>query len=88
MEVIYTRLAEKQLSKLDKTVQKNIRKYMDTISELDDPRSRGHVLHDDLRGLWRYRVDDVRIICQIKDRELIIEVVNIGNRREIYKKKA
>lgn len=44
---------------------------------LDDPRSRGHVLHGDLRGLWRYRVDDIRIICQIEDSRLIIGSVQL-----------
>ena len=87
MVIRYSVTAEKQLSKLNKTIQRNIRKYMDEVSELDDPRSRGHVLHGDLRGLWRYRVDDVRIICNMMDNELIIEVLNIGHRREIYKKK-
>ncbi|MBL9153542.1 MAG: type II toxin-antitoxin system RelE/ParE family toxin [Verrucomicrobiales bacterium] len=37
-------------------------------------------------GLWRYRVGDYRIICQIKDGEMIVLVVAVGHRRDIYRK--
>ncbi len=60
-------------------------KYMRDIGKLDDPRSRGKALTSNLVGLWRYRVGDYRVICDINDRELLILALDIGHRREIYK---
>ena len=40
---------------------------------------------DELQGYWRYRVGDYRIICQIRDKELLILVIEVGHRREIYR---
>ncbi|MBR5581425.1 MAG: type II toxin-antitoxin system RelE/ParE family toxin [Treponema sp.] len=70
---------------LDKTIQKRVKKYMDEVQKLDNPRARGHALTGQLSGLWRYRVGDWRVICQIKDTELIILVVELGHRRSIYR---
>ena len=85
MTVDYLPEAEKQLAKLDKYIQKRIKKYMDEVAKLEDPRSRGKRLLSNLSGLWRYRVGDFRIICQIKDAQLVVTVVRIGDRKEIYK---
>jgi mRNA interferase RelE/StbE len=53
---------------------------------LDDPRSLGHALKcSELGDFWRYRVGDYRIVCEIQDRALRILVIQIGNRREIYR---
>jgi mRNA interferase RelE/StbE len=79
--------AKKQLRKVDKHWQKAILDYLEyDISPLIDPRARGKAkaLVGDKRGLWRYRVGDYRIICEIKDSELVIAAVTIGHRREIY----
>ena len=51
----------------------------------DDPRSTGKALTGPLGGLWRYRVGDYRVICEINDGSLRILVVQIGNRREVYR---
>ena len=85
MTVDYLPEAEKQLAKLDKYIQKRIKKYMDEVAKLEDPRSRGKGLLSNLSGLWRYRIGDFRIICQIKDAQLVVTVVRIGDRKEIYK---
>lgn len=57
---------------------------MDEVSKLENPRSRGKRLVGNLTGFWRYRVADYRLICQIKDDQLIIIVVEIGHRKNIY----
>ncbi|MDR2109328.1 MAG: type II toxin-antitoxin system RelE/ParE family toxin [Coriobacteriales bacterium] len=49
-----------------------------------DPRASGKALQGPLKGLWRYRVGDYRLIAQIHDQEVYIEIVNIGHRRQIY----
>ena len=74
----------KQLSKLDKTVSRQILDYMEEISELADPFSRGSGLKGNLVGLWRYRVGDYRVICDIQARVVTVFVVEIGHRSEIY----
>lgn len=79
--------AKKDLAKLDKQVARRITGYLrERVAPLDDPRSIGHALKGASLGeLWRYRVGDYRIICDIQDRALRILVVRIGNRREIYR---
>jgi len=77
--------AKRQLRKTDKTWQAAILDYLeDEIAPLQDPRSRGKALAGDKRGLWRYRVGDYRILCEIRDTELVITAVAIGHRREVY----
>ncbi|MBR6566017.1 MAG: type II toxin-antitoxin system RelE/ParE family toxin [Spirochaetaceae bacterium] len=85
MRLAYTDSAMNTFLSLDRTVQKRVKKYMDEVQALDDPRSRGHALTGELSGLWRYRVGDWRIICKIKDTELIILVFDLGHRRSIYR---
>ena len=84
MKLAYTDSAMNTFLSLDKTIQKRVKKYMDEVQKLDNPRARGHALTGQLSGLWRYRVGDWRVICQIKDTELIILVVELGHRRSIY----
>jgi mRNA interferase RelE/StbE len=50
----------------------------------NDPRQLGAALTGNLKGLWRYRIGDYRIICRIEDRALIVVVVIVGHRRDIY----
>lgn len=59
---------------------------LDEIAALDDSRSRGKALVGNLAGLWRYRVDDYRIICNIEDEVLVILVIDVAHRREVYKR--
>ena len=55
------------------------------VAVLDNPRTLGKALSGRLGGLWRYRVGDCRIICEIQDSALCILVVTVGNRREVYR---
>ena len=84
MRIEYTETARKQLKKLDKTIQKRILDYMDEVGRLENPRSRGKALVENMRGLWRYRVGDYRVICEIHEERIIISVIKIGNRKNIY----
>ena len=85
MKLAYTDSAMNTFLSLDKSIQKRVKKYMDEVQKLDNPRARGHALTGQLSGLWRYRVGDWRVICQIKDTELIILVVELGHRLSIYR---
>ncbi len=84
MRIEYTETARKQLKKLDKTMQKRILDYMDEVALLENPRSRGKALVENMRGLWRYRVGDYRVICEIQESRIIISVLKIGHRKNIY----
>lgn len=84
MRLIYTNKAAKELSKLDKFLQNQIKKYMDKIQNLDDPRSKGKALTGNLAGLWRYRVSDYRVLCRIEDKILTIFAIKISHRKDVY----
>jgi len=82
----YTKTAENQLRKLDRQIARRILDYLDDkIASLDNPRSRGKALSGPLGELWRYRVGDYRVICEIQDNVMRILVVEAGHRRQIYK---
>lgn len=87
MTIIYSPKSIKQIAKIDKPIQKKIFKYMDEVAKLANPRSRGKMLIGNLLGYWRYRVGDYRILCKIQDEALIIFVVEVGHRREVYNTK-
>ena len=80
----FTNKARKQFLKLDKPVQNRISKYMNEVASLENPRSRGRGLTGNLAGTWRYRVGDYRVFCKIMDDKLIIEVVKVGHRSDVY----
>lgn len=83
----YSDTAKDQLRKLDKPIARRIVDYMDErIADLENPRSSGKALTGPLGGLWRYRVGDYRVICEIRDGALCILVLELGNRREVYRK--
>jgi len=79
--------AEKQLGKLDRPVAQRIRSFLrERVAVLDDPRSIGDALKgSELGEFWKYRVGDWRLICEIKDRQILITVLSLGNRREVYR---
>ncbi len=67
-------------------MQKRIVSFLqERIQTADNPRSTGKALQGSLSGLWRYRVGDYRLLCRIEDDELIILVIEIGHRREVYR---
>ena len=83
--VEFDEAAQKQLSKLDKQLQRNIIKYLkERIATKDDPRRFGKPLAYDKYGLWRYRVGNARIVCSIEDNQLLVLVVQVGHRSTVY----
>jgi mRNA interferase RelE/StbE len=79
--------ADRELTKLDSQHSKRILKFLkDRVAKLHDPRSLGKALQGSRFGeLWRYRVGDFRIICKIEDDKLIVLIIRIGHRIEIYR---
>lgn len=82
-----TETAAKQIGKLDKGEAKRITAFLrQRLATLTDPRSTGKALTGpQLGSYWRYRVGDYRIICDIQDGKLCVLVIEVGNRREIYR---
>ena len=76
----------KGLAKLDRPTRDRIQDYMDDVARLRNPRSRGKALTANLAGLWRYRVGDYRIVCDIEDGELVVLVVDVAHRSRVYKR--
>ncbi len=81
----YSDRALKSLRKMDKQNARRIVDFMDLrIAVAADPRQSGKPLKGELGEFWRYRMGDYRILCEIRDNELIILVATIGHRREVY----
>jgi len=77
--------ALKDLRKLDRAAQREILDYMDArIAKATNPRQFGKPLRGGQFGLWRYRVRDYRIICELQDQRLLVLVVALGHRSTIY----
>lgn len=85
MKVEFNYKAKKDFSKLDKSIQIQILKKLKFIESLDNPKDDGKALAGNLLGLWRYRSGDYRILTQILDDKLIILVVKISHRKDVYK---
>ena len=83
-EVELTDTAAKQLARLDQTQAQRITKYLRRLMQLEDPRDAGKALTGNWRTYWRYRVGDYRVVCEIRDNEMVIVAVMIGHRGDIY----
>ena len=82
----FTETAQKQLGKLDKKIADQITRVLqERVANSGNPREFGKALTGELKGYWRYRIGDYRVICELKDRELIILALVIGHRRDIYR---
>lgn len=78
--------ATKTLARFDINQRNQIFNFLKvTLPNLDNPRQMGKALTGSFKGLWRYRIGDYRIICEIIDNELIIVAIEIGHRKDIYK---
>lgn len=85
--VEFIKSVKKSFSKLDKYTQTMILNWIEkNLEGCNNPRLFGKPLSGDRKGQWRYRVGDYRIITLIQDNKLIILVIAIGHRRDIYKK--
>lgn len=79
--------ALKQLKKLDAHQSKRIINYLtQRVLSNSQPRSLGKELSGNLSPLWRYRVGDFRMICELKDDILVVLVLKVGHRKNVYKR--
>lgn len=86
--VEYTKQAVKQLKKLDKSTASLIIGWIEkNLVDCENPRQYGKGLVANHRGEWRYRIGNYRLIADIQDEKIVILILSIGHRREIYEKK-
>jgi mRNA interferase RelE/StbE len=77
--------ARRELRKLSAEIQQSILGYMrQRIAGSSDPRQFGKPMRLNLAGLWRYRVGDYRLICRLEESRLVVLVIKVGHRREVY----
>lgn len=81
--ILFTSSSRKQLSKLPKDIQKRIVTYLETKIILN-PLLHDKSLSGNKKGLWRYRVGDYRIICHISNKDLVVLILDVGHRRDVY----
>lgn len=81
----FTSKARKELKKLGHEPTRKIIKFLDErVQRTDDPRQFGKALRGDLGEYWRYRIENYRLLCELKNDTLIILVVKVGHRRDVY----
>ena len=79
--------ASREIDKLDAPQQKRILKFLrERVAKLGDPRSIGQALRGSRLGeFWKYRVGSYRLICKIEDDRLLVLVLRVGHRKEVYR---
>ena len=81
-----TRTATKQITQLDHQAQKSIQRFLrERLASADNPQQWGRALQGEKRGLWRYRVGDYRLICDIQDEKITILVLELEHRKDVYR---
>ena len=80
----YDPAAEKELSKLDKALQRSVKKYLFEVCDLDDPSDRGHGLTGPLAGQHRYRIGQIRMIVKIQRQIVTVLVLKVDRRDSVY----
>lgn len=78
--------AVKSLARIDRKQATKIWHFLEAeLPVMTNPRTTGKALQGGLKGLWRYRIGDYRLICEIKDKEIVVLVLDIDHRKDIYR---
>ncbi len=84
--VVLSKNAEKKIDKLYAPVRERIKRWIEkNLEGCENPHRLGKPLEGELAGFWRYRVGDYRIVAEIQDDKIIIFVINVDKRNDIYK---
>ena len=77
--------AARELRKLDRQTQQEILRYLrERIATEEDPHRFGKPLARELAGLWRYRIRDYRVICSIEDDRVVVLILRVAHRKDVY----
>ena len=85
-KIEFERHALKELKSLGRPASMRVLKTLEMrIAQLPDPRELGDPLVGEWSGYWRYRIGDYRVIAKFYDEVMVVSVVKIGHRREVYR---
>jgi len=85
--VVFTEKAKKEFTKLDRYTAAMILGWIrKNLEGCTNPRLHGKALTGDLRDRWRYRIGDYRLLATIEDDKILILILRVGHRREIYER--
>ena len=77
---------DREFRKLDRRTQETVKDWIaKNLKGCANSRESGKALKGNLKGLWRYRVGDYRLICRIEDDRLVILAVSVGHRSGVYR---
>lgn len=83
----FSKRSIKQLNKMDKHIAQLLISWLDKhVNGCSNPRLQGKALSGELSSLWRYRIGNYRILCDILDEELVVIAIAVSHRKDIYKK--
>ena len=83
--VVFSERAKRQLKKLDKYISSLIIGWLEkNIQGSENPRVHGKGLVENKSGQWRYRIGDYRVICEIIDKQIVVLVLEVGHKKDIY----
>ena len=82
--IVFEEPAAKQLKKLPKNIAERILGYLEEVAKLANPKQRGEPLAANYAGYWRYRIGDYRVVCKIENDILLIKVIKVGHRKDVY----
>lgn len=86
-EIVTTEKFDKSFKKLDRQIQRMMKAWIEkNLVQAEDPRQHGKGLAANQSGQWRYRIGDYRILAEIQDRKLVLILIDVKHRREVYKK--
>jgi mRNA interferase RelE/StbE len=84
--IVFEARAFKALDALDRTQARLILAWIDkNLNRTDDPRILGKPLIGKLSSYWRYPIGQYRILVELLDKELVIVIITLGHRRDVYK---
>lgn len=83
--IVTTKNFDKEFKKLDNSIKILILKYLKKLESTENPKAYGKELSGNFSGLYRFRINNYRLITKIQDNILIIYALSIGHRSSIYK---
>lgn len=85
-QIKFTQTAAKQFSKLDKPIKQRVMGFLENrLANMENPKQIGKALQGTLSEYWAYRVGNYRILAKLQDQQLLVLIVEIGHRKEVYK---
>jgi mRNA interferase RelE/StbE len=77
--------ARRELEKLGAPIARRILRYLaQRVAAAENPSVLGKPLTGPYAGLWRFRVSDWRVVARIEKQRLVVLVLRVGHRREVY----